>query len=244
MVGALAGAFLVLAPACKVRVLVIFIFIRIWMIPALWIIAFWIAMDFAGWAGLTDRGVAHVAHLAGYLWGGLTALVLLPTPAIQRSDADLPSLIKRWRRRRAWNQTVSRTPADRPAPAKPIQPKFVSQTRSHLRANQIDEALAAWKGGAQSNLEAILPASEQLLLANSFQARGDREDAADAYSRYLERYGTTREAVEVRLLLGLLLTRFLGDPDRAAPLLRQVLKEAIDEKRRVLAEALLQEATA
>ena len=244
MVGALAGAFLVIAPACRVKVLVIFLFIRVWMIPALWIIAFWIAMDLAGWAGLTDRGVAHVAHLAAYLWGAITALVLLPTPALQRSDADLPSLIKRWRRRRAWNQTVTSTPADRPPPTRRMQPEFIAQTRLHLRSNQMDEALKAWKSGAAESPDAALPAAEQLLLANSFQARGDREEAADAYSRYLQRYGTTREAIEVRLLLGLLLTRFLGDPERAAPLLRQVLSEAIDDKRRILAETLLREATA
>jgi tetratricopeptide (TPR) repeat protein len=200
-------------------------------------------MDLAGWAGLTDRGVAHVAHLAGYLWGGLTALLLLPTPAMQRSDTDLPALIRRWRRRRAWVQTVSTTPAQQSAAPPPAQPGFITLTRRHLRSNRIDEALAAWSEGASSDPEAAMPAADQLLLANCFQARGKSEEAADAYGRYLQRYGTSREAVEVRLLLGLLLTRSLGQPERAVPLLRNVLGEALDDKRRVLAETLLREAT-
>ncbi len=244
MVGGLAGAFLVLAPRCKVRILVIFILIRIWSVPALLVIGFWVALDLAGWAGLRDSQVAYAAHLAGYLWGGLTALVLLATSIIQRSDADLIYVLKQWRRRRAWRETVTSKPtsaqqADR---RRSPQPPFLAEVRSAMRRGESDQACDLWISENQQHPEAVLPAQDQLQLANQLQASGKRHDAAQAYQRYLKHYGDSAQAAEVKLLLGLLLTRWLDQQSEAIPLLEQAMQECHDPKRQDLARMLLQEA--
>jgi len=243
MVGALAGAFLVLAPMCRVKVLIIFILIRIWWIPALWVIGIWIAMDLAGWAGLTGGNTAYVAHLGGYLWGATTALALLPTPAIRRSDQDLPALLHRRRRRNEWKQTIHASPAQRRAAEKKDRPPpFLAELRSAIRNEDANQAANILTEQVTESSDITLTEPDQLALANLLQANGHRALAAEAYQRYLTRWSSSAQATEVRLLLGLLLVRSLNKPDQAIPLLKQVMAERLDDSRRSLAERLLQEA--
>ena len=246
MVGALAGAFLVLSPRCRVRVLVVFILIRIWMIPALWIIAFFVIMDLAGWAGLRGEHVAYAAHLGGYAWGIGTALLLMATPIINRTDADFFSLFKQWRRRQEFRKVVNTTPDQRVQAARTSKPSppFLAEVRTHMQSNDLDGAATIWMQSAGKHPEATLAAAPQLALANHLQASGERAAAAEAYERYLVRHGHSPKANEVRLLLALLLVRSLGNRAAAVPLLNHVLQGTMDQQRRSLAESLLQEATA
>ena len=244
MVGALAGAFLVLAPRCHVRVLVIFILIRIWMVPALWIIAFWVIMDLAGWAGLRGSNVAYVAHLGGYAWGIALALLLLCTPVITRDQGDAIYIIRQWRRRKAHRDVVMSTPSATNKPERTLQPQFIGEVRGAIRRGDMDAAASHWKLGANAYPDAALPAADQLAIANHLQATGDRAAAADAYRRYLARHGEASGADEVRLLLALLLVRSLDAAAEAVPLLEQAISDGLDGRRHDLAEALLREATA
>ncbi|MDP7029954.1 MAG: rhomboid family intramembrane serine protease [Phycisphaerales bacterium] len=243
MVGALAGAFLVLAPRCHVRVLVIFILIRIWMVPALWIIAFWVIMDLAGWAGLGGSNVAYTAHLGGYAWGIALTLVLLYTPVIARTQTDAVFLLGQWRRRRAYRATVTEPPRAGSSPQQPLQSAFVGEVRAAIRRGDMTTAADRWKRGVNDCPEATLPAADQLAIANHLQVSGDRPAAADAYRRYLARYGDAQAAGEVRLLLAVLLVRSLDAATEAVPLLEQALADGLGGQRRDLAEALLREAS-
>jgi len=245
MVGALAGAFLVIAPMCRVKILFIFILIRVWWIRALWVVGIWVVMDLAGWAGLTDGNTAYVAHLGGYAWGGATAIILMFTPAIRRTDQDLLSVLRQRRRRTEWNRTVTATPSQRKAASRRHAPaSFLAPLRAAVAAQDAATAADIWKANAASASEATLSEKGQLALANLLQSGGYREEAASAYQRYLDRWSRTPQSSEVRLLLSLLLVRSLGRPDQAVPLLTAALGESLDDSRRSLAETLLREATA
>lgn len=71
------GAFLVTFPTHRIRtVLIIFIFISIRMIPAVFLIGFWLLMQFfsAGKVATAQTGgVAYLAHIGGALFGFVTA---------------------------------------------------------------------------------------------------------------------------------------------------------------------------
>jgi membrane associated rhomboid family serine protease len=75
------GAYLVLFPRVRIRTVFIFFLILIRDIPAVWLLAAWFLLQF--FTG-NDSGVAWVAHVGGFVFGALVALVfrsrLRPTP--------------------------------------------------------------------------------------------------------------------------------------------------------------------
>ncbi|MDP6986760.1 MAG: rhomboid family intramembrane serine protease [Phycisphaerales bacterium] len=243
---ALVGGFLMLFPQCRIRVLVVFFLITFWMAPATLIIALWVALDLIGWVGLGDSGTAYAAHIGGYLWGVGTVLALLPTPVFNRDGSDAVALLKHRRRRHVLAHAVSKPPTGTPPPEATIDPSaaFVSAVRGRLSQGNIDAAASMWCRLATDYEGAVLPEKDQLMLANHLHTTGRRYEAADAYRRYLERYGKSPSAGEVRLLLGLLLVRFLGRGAEAIPLLEQAKRDAATTQRKSLAETLLSEATA
>ncbi|MGH9188627.1 MAG: rhomboid family intramembrane serine protease [Acidimicrobiales bacterium] len=76
------GAYIVLFPDVKIRSLLIYFLILIRDIPAKWVLGFWFVLQF-----FTNpaNGVAWVAHVGGFVFGALVALLLRdrlrPTPA-------------------------------------------------------------------------------------------------------------------------------------------------------------------
>ena len=66
------GAYLVLFPHVRIRTVFIFIFILIRDIPAMWLLAVWFVLQF--FTG-NDSGVAWVAHVGGFVFGALVALL-------------------------------------------------------------------------------------------------------------------------------------------------------------------------
>ncbi|MDX2146491.1 MAG: rhomboid family intramembrane serine protease [Planctomycetota bacterium] len=104
-VSALTGAFLVLFPRTNVRVLLLFVLISVFNIPALWFIGFAIAKDlfFQGFGGPGDN-VARGAHLGGYAFGGAVAMLLLATRVLEREPWDMFGLLRQARRRQEIRQ--------------------------------------------------------------------------------------------------------------------------------------------
>lgn len=241
----LVGGFIMLFPRCRIRVLVIFFLITFWMAPAMLIIALWVALDLIGWVGLSDAGTAYAAHLGGYVWGAATTLALLPTPAMKRDGTDVVAVLKHRNRRRVMSQ-VANAPRSKTLPREAaVDPPlaFLAAVRSRIAQGQLEQAADHWCREAGSYEDAVLPERDQLAIANQLQAMNKRDDAADAYRRYLGKYAAAPSANEVRLLLGLLLVRFLGKEQEAIPLLEHARDAATSEQRRVLANTLLGEAT-
>jgi membrane associated rhomboid family serine protease len=78
-IAAVMGAFIVTFPRDRIRTLLFFlIFIRVTYIPAVFLIGFWFLMqifNFGAVAEVHTGGVAYLAHIAGFLFGVVTARV-------------------------------------------------------------------------------------------------------------------------------------------------------------------------
>jgi membrane associated rhomboid family serine protease len=76
-IAAVMGAFLVTYPRDQIRaVLIIFVFIRVTLIPAALLIGVWFLIQLfnvGSVAAVQTGGVAYVAHVGGVLFGALTA---------------------------------------------------------------------------------------------------------------------------------------------------------------------------
>ena len=76
-IAAVMGAFIVTYPRDRIRsILFIFIFVRITFIPAFLLIGFWFLMQLFDAGSITNvrqGGVAYLAHIAGFLFGVITA---------------------------------------------------------------------------------------------------------------------------------------------------------------------------
>jgi hypothetical protein len=90
----------------------------------------------------------------------------------------------------------------------------------------------------------VLPEQGQLDIASQLYAQSAHSDAATAYELLLDRYPACRKAHEVRLILGLLYTRHLAQPDRARELIEQARPGLHQESLANLADQLLAELSA
>ena len=80
-IAAVMGAFLVTYPRDRIRTIVFFfIFFRVTFIPAALLIGFWFLiqiLDFGTVAAVRTGGVAYLAHIGGFLFGVITARLLI-----------------------------------------------------------------------------------------------------------------------------------------------------------------------
>jgi membrane associated rhomboid family serine protease len=78
-IAAVMGAFIITFPRDRIRALIFFfVFFRVTYIPAVFLIGFWFLMqvlDFGVVAEVRTGGVAYIAHIAGFLFGVVTARV-------------------------------------------------------------------------------------------------------------------------------------------------------------------------
>ena len=107
-ISAVTGAFLVLFPRTRLRVLLMFFFIGVFWIPAWWLIALAIAKDLVFQGFAAQDNVARMAHLGGYVYGIAICLCLLWWKVIPRETYDLFSLGHQAKRRREFRGLTSR----------------------------------------------------------------------------------------------------------------------------------------
>lgn len=78
-IAAVMGAFIVTYPRDRIRtLLIIFIFIRVTFIPAVFLIGFWILIQVLNYgvvARVQTGGVAYLAHIGGFVFGVITARI-------------------------------------------------------------------------------------------------------------------------------------------------------------------------
>jgi membrane associated rhomboid family serine protease len=86
------GAYLVMFPHARVRTLVIFYFITVIELPALAVLGFWFVLQaFQGLGSLAGDvgGVAWFAHIGGFVFGALVALLFYRTRRAEPSPGGL-----------------------------------------------------------------------------------------------------------------------------------------------------------
>jgi membrane associated rhomboid family serine protease len=80
-IAAVMGAFIITFPRDRIKTIVfLFIFFRVTLIPAVLLIGFWFLMqvlNIGSVAQVRTGGVAYLAHIAGFLFGVITARLLI-----------------------------------------------------------------------------------------------------------------------------------------------------------------------
>lgn len=254
-IAAVTTAFLVLFPRVHVRMLLLFIVITTIQIPAMVLIVFKIILWDNVIAPGLDRGmnssVAHSAHLGGYAFGFIAALLLLASRALPRTQFDLLSIWGRWSRRqgipvdaiggglggRARPIRVEEG-GSRPIDALPVS--AAEQLREDIvdlvQENDLAEATRLYLRLREEAPGIVLPMRAQLAVANQLHQSQRPAAAAAAYEDLLAAYPAMPDSGQVRLLLGIIFHRYLHDDERAAEHLRRAISTLALEPQRRLAE--------
>jgi membrane associated rhomboid family serine protease len=244
---AVTGAYLVLFPRSHVTLMYVLVVVNgVVEVPCMYLVSFFVALDLSmSLAG--SAGVAHVAHIWGALMGfgvcaGLLALRLLP-----RDPFDFLALVRRWHRRRQYQNLVAAgfdpfgptpPPASRQRGAADEAERRRQQQRDaayDARLDRIKELRAqVYETIAHHNLphaailfielkaldpQQVLSRQAQLDVANQLASQQFHEQAADAYEQFLRHYPNFKQIEHVELMLGLIYARYLGRKARARELL-------------------------
>ena len=244
-VAAVTGAYLVLFPQTLITVFYWLFFIGMVEVPALYFIAFKMILFDNVIARYTPH-VAYDAHLAGYAFGIAASFGLLATGLIAGSSFDLWAMIKRWNRRRHYRDVVTSgydpftvQTGTRRIKAKevksPAQQKKEEKTRklrseisNRILERNLPAAAEAYLELIRHDSEQILPRQQLLDIAN--QLAGDKKpvESAQAYEQFLIHYSNYEYAEQVELMLGILYSRYLNQPDLAVRHLQVAAKKLSD----------------
>ncbi|MHC5024218.1 MAG: rhomboid family intramembrane serine protease [Planctomycetota bacterium] len=265
-IAAVVGAFLALFPRSRIKVLLIFFIIGVYMIPSLWLIAFYFLVDVlsqtAEILGGAAGDVAYMAHIAGNVFGFAVGFTLLGTRILKHEEFDVFYLFRQARRRAefrsavrermgaVWDTQATDT-GDLVASHDRQQKSITAEEQRQFDAraeisrllaeHRLPEAAAAYRRLLAEVPQTVFPEQRQIDLANQLYQDGYHADAAVAYERFLAKYPAARHAVEVRLILGLLYTRRLDEPGRARELLEKLRPTLRDDEQTALADQLLAE---
>lgn len=253
-IAAVTTAYLALFPRSRVTLLLWIIFIHFIELPAMVIICLKIiAWDNIIAPSIGGAGhVAYTAHLAGYLFGFASALILLLLRALPRDQFDMLALWKRWNQRRemaaaladpaaaararfgAAGRVPTQKAEEREAESRQWDKVASLRTRvvELLQQHKPAEAATAYEELMIADPKQCLSELHQLDLARQFYSEGRSPQAAAAFERYLAGYPHGREADQVRLLLGIIYARDLRRYETADEYLTQSLEKLHDPSRR------------
>ena len=236
-VAAVTGAYLILFPQTLITVIYWFIFIGTMELPALYFIAFKLILIDNVIVRYTPH-VAYDAHLSGYAFGMVAMLCMLAAGLISSSNFDLWAMIKRWNRRRHYRDVVSSgydpfTGQQKVRQIKVKEVKTAAQQQKEEQAkglrNDISSRMLERNLPAAAGLylelmrldsEQILPRQHLLDIANQLASDGKPDESAQAYEQFLTHYSNYEYAEQVELMLGILYSRYLHQPDKAVKYLQ------------------------
>jgi membrane associated rhomboid family serine protease len=246
-VAAVTGAYLVLFPQTLITVFYwLLFFIGTLEIPAL----YFIGLKLVFWDNVLERSlpnIAYDAHLSGYAFGILAILVMLATGLITSSSFDLWAMIKRWNRRRQYRDTVSsgydpfagrtmtkqiKVKEVKKTAAQQQQEEKVRQLRNEI-SSRIDErnlpaAAELYLELTDLDSKQILPRQYLLDIANQLASESKHTQAAEVYEKFLAHYSNYEYVEQVELMLGILYSRYLEQPELALKHLQAAVKKLSD----------------
>jgi membrane associated rhomboid family serine protease len=106
-VWAVTGAYLVLFPRARVSVIYVFVLIGHLELPSWVFVLFQLFWDVIA-LGNPNSEVAHVAHVAGAIFGFSLSLALLAGGLLPRDQFDFWAMLKQWNRRRQYRDMVAK----------------------------------------------------------------------------------------------------------------------------------------
>jgi membrane associated rhomboid family serine protease len=232
-IAAVTGAYLVLFPQTLIKVVYwIIFFIGTVELPALYFIALKMIIIDNVILRYTNF-VAYDAHLSGYAFGILSMVGMLAAGLISSSQFDLWAMLRQWNRRRVYNDVVSAGYN----PFMPIntgtaQAGYVNKTEAQIQneekiqqlRNEISSRIMQRNLPAAADVylellgydsQQVLPRQQLLDIANQLAGEKRYAEAARAYVQFLANYGSYEYAEQVELMLGLLYSRYLNQPEPA-----------------------------
>lgn len=244
-VAAVTGAYLVLFPHTYITVLYFFYVVGTFEIKAIYLILIkLIFIDNVLQKHLSTANIAFDAHLAGYAFGILVAMVLLAVRLLDSDYEDLWGTLRLWLRRRFGMLA----PSGSAEPRKPVDAKVVNSGQENLvfeLRTKIADALAVRDMSLAGRLyrqlvgldaKQVLPRQHQLDLANFLMSDGQWELSAQAYQRFLSAYENYEYIEQIYLMLGLIYGRYLNNPAAALQYLRQARGRLRDQNQIALCE--------
>lgn len=250
-IAAVTGAFLVLFPNCRIRVLWLFILIQILMAPAWWLIGLWIVIDLFSQTFQPNNGTANAAHLGGYAIGIATALFLLATKILAREPSyDLFSILQHKNRKRAFRAATQNST---PKPYKAVEKQDSMVAELAARRAQISERLS--EGNLEDASDRYLAMVQyfnddpkypttmhrdaQYQIANHLYQTNQRQEALDAYQALLKDYPADPERDVICILRARINANDLNNPDAAMGILKSLIANSSDEDITALAQSEL-----
>lgn len=251
-VAAITGAFLVLFPRSNIT---ISYFVGSFELRSIWVMSAFVLIDLLQNLAGDTTSIAHMAHLAGMLFGVVVASAMLVGNLLERDPFDGLALIQRWHRRRVYRDVVSggydpfawrpRAPERLPAPG-----DAKAQQLQELRA-EISESLAhhnhphaalLFMELKQLDPKQVLSRQAQLEVANQLAAQQLYVEAAEAYEEFIAHYRNFEQIEQVELMLGLIYSRYLKRYVQAKELLLRALARLHGEREIELARGELKRA--
>jgi len=255
-VAAITGTYMVLFPKTEIRVLWIFILITTFEVPAFYFVLVKlifidniISPKLAG-----PSNVAYGAHLAGYFFGIAVPMALLAFKLLPHSHFDLWAVMKRWQRRRQYAGSEHHPfgidpPRDqrkfvfakvhRSTPTHPHSGQ-ITELRSRISQamldGQLDVAANAYRELIEVDPHQAMPEQTQLDIANKLMQDSQHTSAAQAYELFLENYRRYPFREQIQLMLGLLYSRYLSNPDLAQKNLQAALEKLRDPGQRQMCQ--------
>jgi membrane associated rhomboid family serine protease len=256
-VAAVTGAYMVLFPKTYVHILYVIFFVGTMEIPALYFILFKLVI----WDNVIEpklggpANVAHTAHLAGYAFGVGIPLAMLALKLLPHSPYDLWAFVKRWRRKQQYNQMVDQgfdpfgtgpmsrkkvdvkvfDPSEQEAQTDEIA-KLRAEIAGAVNASDLTTAARTYLDLLRMDPQQVLPQQQQLDVANKLMHDNYHAAAATAYEIFLQHYPRYPFVEQVRLMLGLLYSRYLNKKDLARGHLEAAIGRLTDPGQRQMCQ--------
>lgn len=221
------GAYLVLFPRARIRMIVWVLFIIPFTLPALLVIGLYFLQDLLLGAFLGGRqigGVAYVAHTGGMVAGIVAALVLKPILRARDPSA--------WDRDTGFARGEDGEPAAGHAAYEPPRTIPMPDLRDQIVGAVLDarmdlalELHGRWIGSPRME---TLPPQVEIEIAHEIFRRGRVPEALEAYRRFLGSHPAAPDAAEAKFRIGLIYARAGGDPSLARSWLEQAAAEHAD----------------
>jgi len=260
-IAAVTGAYLVLLPLVRLTIVLWFYLITTFHISSMYFLIFKFIMDAYSSLGAPD-GVAYEAHLSGYLFGIVTATLLLLMKILPRDSFDLLHMIRSAHRRGKYRRMAAQgydpfsrmgatgEPGSKRWSNKPVEPAVLSDAESRelelrreisaaCKDHNLRAATVRYLELITINSQAVLPRSEHLDVSNQLMHEGQHLQAAAAYELFRSHHGKYERMGEIYLLLGLLYGRYLNQLDLAAEMLNMAIGRLGDPQQTELARSEL-----
>jgi membrane associated rhomboid family serine protease len=233
-VAAVSGAYLVMFPKSRILLLFLFFVITTFSVPAALFVGFYLLLDLIQAFDSSVLGgastVAHFAHIGGTLYGVLICMLLMRLGLVERHRLDGLAVLTRWRQRRSNRADLEQlgqvhsSMTDIVPKAKAADPRSdrIADLRyainAAMDAGHSDAAADRYLELAALDDRQVLEASRQMTIAETLYRQAKHLEAAGAFRQYLIHHADKDPGAsgQARLLLGLLMARYLDEPEEAA----------------------------